>query len=210
MSQAYTHAVTIHLPKAVLGLGGLLAYISIKTFIHLPPKEEIPAWQKICHFIRADEDSLDVDMPHYRRVRVAVAFNDQDKKVLSHALSLARHHGATLCFFHVVEGTAGVLFGEDAQDAEAREDAECLNKLASSLGHRRSDIETLLGFGDVCKELVRMVRAERIDIRKYALGTTHRPPRTSSIGIVRNAIVEDASFPHDTKDILSQTLEVCS
>lgn len=161
-----TEPVLIYLivVPAALGLGGLLAYISIKPFIHLPPKEEILAWRKLCHFIKADEDRLDVDMPQYRRVGVAVAFNDQDKKVLGHALSLARQYDATLCLFHVVEGAVGALFGEDAQDTETREDTEYLTKLARSLGHKGTDAEIFLGFGDVCKELVRMVRAERIDI----------------------------------------------
>lgn len=106
----------------LVGLGVLLLYVALKPFVHLPPKETIPAWKKLNHFIRAKEDTLDLDVPRYRRVGVAVAFADQDKKVLSHALPLARQHDAVVCLFHVVEGAAGVAFGSDAYDKEARED----------------------------------------------------------------------------------------
>jgi manganese transport protein len=148
----------------LVGLAGLLLYVTLKPFVHLPPKEAIPAWKKLNHFIRAEEDTLDLDIPRYRRVGVAVAFADQDKKVLSHALPLARQHDAVVCLFHVVEGAAGVAFGSDAYDKEAREDEAYLNQLAVALGHRGVEVETFLGFGDVAKELIRMVQEEKIDI----------------------------------------------
>jgi manganese transport protein len=154
--------VTI-LPTLV-GLGGLLLYVTLKPFVHIPPKESIPAWKKLSHFIRAEEDKLDLDIPRYKRVGVAVAFADQDKKVLSHALPLARQHDAVMCLFHVVEGAAGVAFGSDAYDKEAREDEAYLNQLAVAIGHRGVEVETFLGFGDVAKEIIRMVQEEKIDI----------------------------------------------
>lgn len=150
-------------PLALL-IGGLLIYISVKPFVHLPRKEDIPAWTKLAHFIRAQEDNLDLDIPRYKLVGVAVAFGDADRKVLSHALPLARQHDATLCLFHVVEGAGGVVFGSDAYDAEAREDEQYLNQLARTLTHRGVEVEPFLGFGDVIKELIRMVREQNVDI----------------------------------------------
>lgn len=145
-------------------LGGLLVYIILKPFVHLPPKEMIPAWKRLNHFIRAKEDRLDLDIPHYKRVGVAVAFSDHDKKTLSHSLPLARQHDAVLCLFHVVEGAGGVALGPDAYDAEAREDEQYLNQLAVALGHRGVEVEVFLGFGNVSKELIRMVQEQNIDI----------------------------------------------
>jgi manganese transport protein len=145
-------------------LGAFLVYIAVKPFIHLPPKEAIPAWRKLSHFIRAKEDALDLDVPHYRRVGTAVAFTDDDKKVLSHALPLARQHDAVLCLFHVVEGAGGTLFGSEAHDVEAREDQTYLNRLAVALSHRGVDVETFLGFGNVPAELIRLAREQHIDI----------------------------------------------
>lgn len=148
---------------AVAALATLLLYVTLKPFIHLPPKETIPAWRKLNHFIRAEEDSLDLDVPRYSRVGVAVAHNDVDRKVLSHALPLARQHDAILCLFHVVEGASGTIFGPEAYDAEAREDEAYLNQLAVALGHKGVEVEVFLGFGDVPGELVRMAHEQKID-----------------------------------------------
>jgi manganese transport protein len=148
---------------AVAALAALLLYVTLKPFIHLPPKETMPAWRKLNHFIRAEGDSLDLDVPRYRRIGVAVAHNDVDRKVLSHALPLARQHDATLCLFHVVEGASGTVFGPEAYDTEAREDEAYLNQLAVALGHRGVEVELFLGFGDVPGELVRMTHEQKID-----------------------------------------------
>ena len=148
----------------VAATAALLIYVSARPFYRLPLKEPLPAWKKLAHFIRAKDDFLEIDVPHYRRVGVAVAFHDDDQKVLSHAYSLARQHDAALCLFHVVEGAAGQFFGTDAYDAEAREDEAYLLKLAKSFNHRGVEAESFLGFGDVTGELVRMVREQDIDI----------------------------------------------
>jgi manganese transport protein len=148
----------------ICALGVFLLYIFFRPFIHLPRKEAIPAWKKLAHFIRAKEDKLDLDIPRYKRVGVALNFGDDDRKILSHALPLARQHDAILCLFHVVEGAGGVMFGPDAYDAEAREDEQYLNQLAQSLGHRGVEVETFLGFGDVAKEIIRLVHEQHVDI----------------------------------------------
>lgn len=148
----------------VIALGLLLLYIALKPFVRIPPREKIPAWRTLSHFVRADEDKLDLDVPNYRRVGVAVAFNDDDRKVLSHALPLARQHDAVLCLFHVVEGASGTVFGAEAYDAEAREDEAYLNQLAVALGHRGVEVEIFLGFGNVPGELVRLALDQNIDV----------------------------------------------
>jgi manganese transport protein len=158
---AWIWAVTVP-PIGLLGL--FLLYIFIQPFIRLPRKETVPAWKKLSHFIRSPEDTLDLDVPRYRRVGVAVAYTDNDKKVLSHALPVARQHDATLCLFHVVEGVGGVVFGPDAYDKEAREDEEYLKKLGQSLSHKGVEVEYFLGFGDVTKELVRLTQEQKIEV----------------------------------------------
>jgi manganese transport protein len=157
----------------VFGVGLLLLYVILEPFVRLPPKETIPAWKKLSHFILAPEDTLDLDVPRYKRIGVAVAYTNDDKKVLSHALPVARQHDATLCLFHVVEGVGGVVFGADAYDTEAREDAEYLKKLGQSIGHKGVEVEHFLGFGDVTKELVRLSQEQGIDVL-FMAGHGHR------------------------------------
>ena len=148
----------------ICALGVFLLYIFVRPFIHLPEEEKLPGWRRLSHFIRAEEDKLDLDVPRYKRIGVAVAHNDIDRKVLSHALPLTRQHDAVMCLFHVVEGAGGLTFGPDAYDTEAREDEQYLNQLGVSLGHRGVEVEVFLGFGDVSKELIRMVQEQNIDI----------------------------------------------
>ncbi len=153
---------TIVPPVCALGL--FLLYIFIKPFIRIPEKDRIPGWRRLSHFIRAEEDKLDLDVPRYKRIGVAVAHTDVDKKVLSHALPLARQHDAVLYLFHVVEGAGGLVYGADAFDAETRHDEGYLMELATSLNHRGVEVEIFLGYGQVDKELVRMVREQEIDL----------------------------------------------
>ena len=142
----------------------LLLYITIKPLVHLPPKESIPAWKKLGKLIRAEEDQLELAPPHYKKVGVALGLTEQDIKVLSHALPLAKQHNADLFLFHVVESAGGSVYGEYTLDTEAREDEESLAKLAVALGHRGVEVETFLGYGNVPDELIRLSTENVIDV----------------------------------------------
>ncbi len=145
-------------------LFGFLIYISIKPFIHLPEQDRVPRWKKLSHFILAQDDMIAMEMLHYNRIGVSMEHEEDDAKILAHAFTLARHHGATLCLFHVVEGAGGVVFGREAFDREARDDEEYLEKLAQSLSNRGVEVETFLGFGSVPKEIIRLSRDSKVDI----------------------------------------------
>ena len=179
---------------AVCALGAFLVYIFAKPFIHVPEIERLPRWRKLSQFIRAEEDKLDLDVPHYKRIGVALAHNDIDKKVLSHALPLARQHDALMILFHVVEGAGGVTFGPDAYDTEAREDEEYLNQVGVSLSHRGVEVEVLLGYGDVTKELIRMVQEQDIDILVMG-GHGHRGLSDILFGSTVNPVRHELEIP---------------
>lgn len=178
----------------VLATVFLLVYVSVRPFIRAPKPETFPAWKKISHFIWASDDSLDMEIPHYKRVGVAVAFHEDDKHVLSHAYSLARQHDAALCLFHVVEGAVGQFFGEDAYDSEAREDEAYLLKLAKSLSRRGVEAESFLGFGDVTNELVRMVKEQQIDILVMG-GHGHKGLRDILFGSTISPVRHELEIP---------------
>ncbi len=147
-----------------VGLGALLLYITLKPFIRLPERKLIPAWQTLGHFAGAQAGELSLDLPSYDRMGVAVAFSDDDRKVLSHALHIALQNNATLYLFHVVESAGGILYGPDAYDTEAREDEQYLSELARSLSRKGIKVQTHLGYGDVVSELTRMVQEKKVDV----------------------------------------------
>ncbi len=148
----------------VAAIALLLVYITIRPFVHAPGRDVLPAWRKLGHLILAEEAQLDLEIPHYKRIGVAVAHTEEDKIVLSHAVPVAKQHDAALCLLHVVEGAGGMVFGADAYDSEARNDEEYLNHLGSALSHRGLRVETFLGFGDVSGEIIRLVKENKIDM----------------------------------------------
>ncbi|MBL0175519.1 MAG: Nramp family divalent metal transporter [Ignavibacteria bacterium] len=173
----------------------LLLYVTVKPFLRRFPERDLrPAWQKLRHFILAGGDTLHLDPPHFKRIGVSVAFSDDDHKVLSHAFSLARHHDATLCLFHVVEGVGGIVFGEEAFDHEAREDAEYLDTLARALGTRGVETETALGYGSVPKEIVRLALEHKVDLLVMG-GHGHRGMSDMLFGSTINPVRHELEIP---------------
>ncbi len=111
----------------------------------------------------AEVSPLRVDVPRYRRVGVALDYGVTDSRVFSHALALAKHHRATLCLFHVVEGVGGQIHGTDAADLEAREDAAYLNSIAAQARAEGIEVVTALGYGRVPNALVTLAGEQKID-----------------------------------------------
>ena len=109
--------------------------------------------------------------PVIRRVGVALEAKRTDAGMLAGAIDLAETHGAELVLIHIVEGVGGQWYGQQTGDLEAREDERYLLDLADRLrdeagagGRRIKKIRPVLGYGDVARELVRIVDDESIDV----------------------------------------------
>ena len=100
----------------------------------------------------------------YKRVGVAIDYGEMDGKVLSHALTLAKHHKARVFLFHIVEGVSGQLYGKEAFDEEARGDKEHLETLADQMRMYGAEVYPLLGYGRVTSELVRLSLENKLDV----------------------------------------------
>jgi manganese transport protein len=135
-----------------LGCALLLLYISLPKSWRR--KEKGPALPS----------ALELTSPQYSRIGVAIDYGEKDEKVLSHAQTLARQHGATIYLFHVVEGVSGQLYGPKAYDDEARQDRPRLEKVAQQLQGFGLEVQTALGFGYVPRELVRLAEENQVDL----------------------------------------------
>ncbi|MEK6570470.1 MAG: Nramp family divalent metal transporter [Bacteroidota bacterium] len=137
----------------VIGCMALLIYISL-------PK----SWLRRKRIVPPPSVTMELMPQKYSRVGAAIDYGALDGKVLSHAQTLAKQHGAALYLFHVVEGVSGQLYGTKAYDDEARSDLDHLESLASEL--RKSGIEVYpsLGFGRVPEQLVEFANKTEIDI----------------------------------------------
>ena len=103
------------------------------------------------------------------RVGVALEAKASDAAMLARAISLAKMHGAQLVLIHIVEGVGGQWYGQQTGDLEARQDEAYLDDLVGQFKDDSgeatlSDARAVLGYGDVARELVRIVDDERIDV----------------------------------------------
>jgi manganese transport protein len=164
---------------AVVATCLLLVYISLPMSL-LRRKSAVPVVK-----------SFDLSAARYAKIGVAVDYSDLDSKVLAHAFTLARGHGAPLFLFHVVEGVSGQLFGKDAGDEEARKDLERLEGMAAELRAGGAKTTPALGFGSIPDELIRLSREHGIDILVMG-GHRHRGLKDvlhgASISKVRHAL----------------------
>jgi len=141
----------------------LLGYVCFKPLGSLTTMKTTVK-EQIGKYFGSQEKSLSLELPVYKKIGVAIDFSESDKNVLSHAVSLATHHKAELWIFHVVEGASGIVLGSQAYGEEAREDAEYLENIAASLMESNITAKSLLGFGSVPKEIVRLAKSSEIDV----------------------------------------------
>jgi manganese transport protein len=136
----------------VIGVALLLIYISMPE-----------SWRRRRAVIPS-VGKVELTPQTYSKIGVTVDYGAKDIKVLSHAQTLAKHHGATVYLFHVVEGVSGQLFGKDAYDDEARHDKEQLEEIARQLRVTGVEVVPILGFGRVPEEIVRLATQTGIDL----------------------------------------------
>lgn len=103
-----------------------------------------------------------------RRVGVAVEALPSDSPMLAEAIAAAKTHSAELILMHIVEGVGGQYHGAQADDDESRHDEvymqELVTRLKRDLNNQIPGIRSVLGFGDVRREIIRIANAEQLDL----------------------------------------------
>jgi len=105
----------------------------------------------------------------FRRIGVALEAGPQDVAMLAQAIDAAAAHHAELVLMHVVSGVGGQWYGPQTGDLESRQDERYLADLAERLRQELRDqpvsaIRWAVGYGDVPREIVRIVKSEGIDL----------------------------------------------
>jgi manganese transport protein len=100
----------------------------------------------------------------YKRIGVAVELEGTDDAVLAQAAALARAHQAQLIAVHVVEGTAALFLGPEADDQESRSDRRRMQELTEHLREDGLEAQGILGYGNPPSELVRIAQEEKLDL----------------------------------------------
>jgi nucleotide-binding universal stress UspA family protein len=102
----------------------------------------------------------------YTRILIAIENSDADRTVIEHVQPLAKLTGASLLLVHVADGWVARHFDELElrESDEIKEDRAYLARLQASLVASGFDTRTCLAMGDPATELVRVARAEGVDL----------------------------------------------
>jgi len=109
------------------------------------------------------EKLLNIIIPSYARVAVALDFSKNDHKLIAHALGQGGKESNYL-MIHVVESPATRIIGEDADDMETRKDQQRMEGYVKELKEQGDNVVGLLGFDGRVKEIVRLVKDRNADI----------------------------------------------
>lgn len=174
---------------------GLLLYIIVKPLIDKRTNAMNRVRKRDAVFTMLPEGGvLDLHLPTIKKIGVTIAFSDSDRDVLCHATNLARLHNADLFLFHVVEGVGGVVYGTEADDSEAREDALYLERVATALRQQGLQAAPYLGFGDVPKAIIHLAKETQVDMLVMG-GHGHRGISDVIFGATISPVRHELSIP---------------
>ncbi len=119
------------------------------------------AWKKIrelrLQLHPRAEELHELQIPHYKKIAVALAFEPNDRKLLQYAIGQGMKE-ATYYLIHVVESVPALLFEQFSDDQETRNDQEHLDFYVEQLRQQGIRAEPKLGFRSRAKEIVRLVK----------------------------------------------------
>jgi len=128
-------------------------------YISLPKK-----WRRRKLAMPSEIEQIEFEQHPFANIGVALDLGKMDSKVLSHARTLAQQNNSHLVLIHIVEGVGGQIFGKNAYDNEARDDMEHLEGHAKQLRTTGLEVQAVLGFGRISKEIVRIANEQKIDL----------------------------------------------
>lgn len=106
---------------------------------------------------------IEVKLPSYKRIAVALDFSNIDMKLIAHALGHAEKN-SVIYLIHIVESAPSKLLGTDTDDLETRDDQSKLNAYVTLVEERGFSAVSKLGFKERTKEISRMVKEADADL----------------------------------------------
>lgn len=144
-----------------LSLAGLLAWMIFRPETPEPRAAKPVSAQEVL-------DAASVLDRRFRRIGVALEAKAHDAAVIAQAVGLAKAQQSELVLMHVVEGVGGQWYGPQTGDMESRQDETYLATLAAKLGQELTAsgvvVRSVLGYGDVPKQLIMLARREGVDL----------------------------------------------
>ncbi|HSC52558.1 MAG TPA: Nramp family divalent metal transporter [Phnomibacter sp.] len=96
-------------------------------------------------------------VPAIRTIAVTLDFTERDKTVLAHAIQQGKQDAQYL-LIHIVESAGAKLLGAATNDLESQDDLNRLEAYAEHLRGSGYNVNTVLGFQNRVKEIIRLVQ----------------------------------------------------
>ncbi|MEO8569478.1 MAG: Nramp family divalent metal transporter [Ginsengibacter sp.] len=106
---------------------------------------------------------INLNVPVYKKIAVALDFSENDSKLLASALGQAKQDTRFL-LIHIVESATAILLGKETDDYETKKDLERLTFFVDQLRERGYEAEGKLGFRNRAKEIVKFVKENDADM----------------------------------------------
>ena len=170
-------------PALVLG-AGMLIYITVQPLVGLlkPVKTRVP---------HADfKGVLQINVPEYREIAVALDFSEADQKAIEHAFYIGGNQ-ARYFLMHAVETAGAWVMGSEIRDLETVSDKQYLEEYVAQIRSLGYTCEAVIGYGPAKQVLATLVNEQGVDLlvmgahghqtfKDLIFGTT--------IGAVRHAV----------------------
>lgn len=157
----YFHQSDNLVGKFLIILGGLIFVVLLLAAIIYPLLNKEQS-EKI-HFHPESDGAIEIEIPRYHKIGIALDFSKHDKKLIAHALGQGNDQ-STYHLIHIVESAATRLIGDAADDMESRIDQQRLDVYTKELSGKNITSKSHLGYNDRVNEITRIVEENKIDL----------------------------------------------
>ncbi len=130
---------------------GLLLYVSLHPFLSKYKK------QSSATIHPEVTKSLELSIPKFEKIGIALEFSGNDKKLISYAIAQGNTH-ATYVLIHIVESVSAKMLKHESDDFETKEDKKRLAHYKQMLEEAGYKAEFQLGFDKRSEEIARISR----------------------------------------------------
>jgi manganese transport protein len=142
------------------GIAGYLCLLGYTFYLPLRLRYKGLAPPRIHGDIQTE---LQLDIPHYHVIAIALDFSASDLKVINHALGQAAPD-TELILIHIVESASARMLGQNTFDEESKEDERRLAFYVDFLKEKGYRARGLLGYRNRISEIVRLVNEQHSDM----------------------------------------------
>jgi manganese transport protein len=134
-----------------------------------------------------------IEKPSFNKIAIALDFSIDDPKTISYAIGQG-HENTIFLLLHIVESAGAKLLGQETDDYETRKDTERLQDYVAQLKNLGYQAESVLGFRNRVKEIVKIVEGNGVDLLVIA-AHGHSGLKDFIYGETINAVRHELKIP---------------